>query len=249
MAYPIIGQRETDIGFWYDLRMGIGDRVKERREALGLTQPQLAKAIKDRGASLSQGQISSLEAGSVERPRALPELASALRTSVDWLLTGQEPARPLQTPPHNPDIIPNPSVSRIVTASEPLIVWRSAPNQGRSGEMLIYKEQAGVATRPVELADSKEAFAVKVVDRDAAPRYEPRATLLIDPWAPPAEGDDCLFVQNADDNPMTAAARRLVRVTAEHWVVRRFHHGAKEQKLDRAQWQSAWYIFGSYNRR
>lgn len=228
--------------------MGIGDRVKERREALGMTQPQLAKAIKDRGGALSQGQISSLEGGTVERPRALPELASALRTSVEWLLTGQEIASKVVQPDHKAEVIPSSTVSRIVTASEPLIVWRSAPSSGRSGEMLIYKEQAGLATRPVELADSKEAFAVKTTDDDGAPRYEGRSTLLVDPWAPPAQGDDCLFIRNPSDNPMTAITRRLVRVTADHWVVRRFHQGAKEQKLDRAEWPAAWHIFGSYNR-
>lgn len=115
--------------------------------------------------------------------------------------------------------------------------------------MLIYKDQAGVATRPVELAFSNDAFAVKVVDDDAYPRYERRSTLLVDPSNTPAEGDDCLFVRNASDNPMTTLTRRLVRITAEHWVVRRFETGSREQKLDRTEWPSAWHIFGSYNRR
>lgn len=214
-----------------------------------MTQPQLAKAIKDRGGSLSQAQISGLEAGTVARPRSLHELASALRTSVDYLLTGQDSTPPQPNSGHKSDISTATSLTPIVTASDPLVIWRSVPSSGRIGEMLIYKDQAGVATRPVELAYSKDAFATRVVDDEAEPRYERRATLLVDPSAPPAEGDDCLFVRNASDNPMTSATRRLIRITPEHWVVRKFQPGAREQKLDRSEWTTAWVIFGSYNRR
>ncbi len=115
--------------------------------------------------------------------------------------------------------------------------------------MLIYKDQAGVVTRPVELAFSKDAFSVKVVDDDSNPRYERRSTLLVDPSSAPADGDDCLFVRDASDNPMTTLTRKLVKITAEHWVVRRFEKGSREQKLPRSDWGSAWPIFGSYNRR
>lgn len=214
-----------------------------------MNQQELAQAVKARGGSLSQGQISSLEAGTVTRPRALPELAAALRTTVEWLVAGENAAPEAQQFKSEHAILHNPQGAPIVTSSEPLIVWRSVPNPSRAGETLIYKEQAGVATRPVELAYSKDAFAVAVVDDDSEPRYERRATLLVNPSSTPAAGDDCLFVRNASDNPMTTLTRRLLRITPEHWVVRRFETGSREQKLDRSEWRWAWHIFGSYNRR
>ncbi len=230
--------------------MPIGERVKERREALGMSQPQLAKAVKDRGGSISQAQISGLEGGTVTRPRALPELALALRTTVNYLLTGQEAAA-AGPELRNEDVISTAlEVTPIGVSPEPLIIWRSVPSSGRSGEMLIYKEKSGLATRPVEMADSKDAFATRVVDDEAEPRYERRATLLVDPSTIPAEGDDCLFVRNTSDNPVTSMApRRLVKITPEHWIVRKFQPGSREHKLDRNEWPGAWVIFGSYNRR
>jgi phage repressor protein C with HTH and peptisase S24 domain len=214
-----------------------------------MNQVELAKAVKNRGGSLSQGQISSLEAGTVGRPRSLPELAAALRTTVEWLLSDDDSAAPPQQDRHNNATVHSQNGRSIITAAEPLIVWRSVPSTGRAGETLIYKEKAGVATRPVEMEFSKDAFAIKVVDDEAHPRYERRDTLLLDPGTTPAEGDDCFFVRNRTETPMSGMARRLVRITPEHWVVRRFEPGSRDQKLDRSEWQSAFHIFGSYNRR
>ncbi|KQP41344.1 helix-turn-helix domain-containing protein [Pseudorhodoferax sp. Leaf274] len=62
----------------------IGSRVKWARERRGLTQAALAKAI-----CVLPGAIGELEAGTRDRPRDLPGLASALGVQVDWLATGQ----------------------------------------------------------------------------------------------------------------------------------------------------------------
>jgi len=229
--------------------MSIGDRVRERREALGMNQAELARAVKARGGSLSQVQISSLEAGAVNRPRSLPELALALRTTVQWLLDSENSAHPMQEERNDAVIIPMSKTAHIATAAEPLIVWRSVPSTGRSGETLIYKDQTGQTSRPIELAYSREAFAVLVVDDESFPRYERRDTLLVDPSTTPAEGDDCLFVRNPSDNPVAGIARRLIKITPENWIVRRFARDARDQKLDRSEWRAAWHIFGSYNRR
>jgi len=63
--------------------MNIGDRVKFRRDAMGLTQAELAEKV-----GTSQQSIEQLEGGKTKRPRYLPELASFLDVSIDWLLGG-----------------------------------------------------------------------------------------------------------------------------------------------------------------
>lgn len=65
--------------------MSIATRVKSKREALGLTQTELALMAKT-----SQQAIEQLENGKTKRPRYLPELADALRVPIDWLLNGGE---------------------------------------------------------------------------------------------------------------------------------------------------------------
>ncbi|WP_454000795.1 XRE family transcriptional regulator [Afipia felis] len=62
----------------------IGARVALRRGEIGISQPKLAEAI-----GMKQQGILSIEQGAVERPRKLRELARALRTSQEWLLTGR----------------------------------------------------------------------------------------------------------------------------------------------------------------
>jgi len=63
--------------------MNIGDRVKSKREALNLTQVELAARI-----GTSQQSIEQLEGGKTKRPRYLPELSVALDVTVDWLVLG-----------------------------------------------------------------------------------------------------------------------------------------------------------------
>jgi len=65
--------------------MNIGDRVKLRRDALRLTQAELAEKV-----GTSQQAIEQLEGGKTKRPRYLPELASFLKVSIEWLLDGTD---------------------------------------------------------------------------------------------------------------------------------------------------------------
>lgn len=61
-------------------------RVRRLREKLGLSQSELAARI---GTGVKQQSLDQIERGLVSRPRFLPELAQALGTSVQWLLTGE----------------------------------------------------------------------------------------------------------------------------------------------------------------
>lgn len=63
--------------------MAIGAQVKKRREALGLTQQELAEQT-----GMPQTLISRIERGVNQNPGAdvLKRLAVALRVSIDWLV-------------------------------------------------------------------------------------------------------------------------------------------------------------------
>lgn len=63
--------------------MNLGSRIKKRRNDMGLTQSQLAEAI-----STSQQTVQSIEAGLVENPRKLKEIAEALQTTPEFLRFG-----------------------------------------------------------------------------------------------------------------------------------------------------------------
>lgn len=65
-------------------KSGLGARVRQLREERGWSQNDLAAQLP----GVKQQSVDQLENGKVGRPRFLPELATVLRTSVQWLLTG-----------------------------------------------------------------------------------------------------------------------------------------------------------------
>jgi transcriptional regulator with XRE-family HTH domain len=67
-------------------KKALGQRVRQRREELGMVQSQVAKL-----AGMKQQGIGSIENGKVERVRRIFELARALETSHDWLLFERGP--------------------------------------------------------------------------------------------------------------------------------------------------------------
>lgn len=72
---------------------GIGKRIRQRRQELGLSQLELTHQC-----NVASGNISKLEAGiSIPSAQALIKLSEALDCSIDWLLLGTEP--PADAPP------------------------------------------------------------------------------------------------------------------------------------------------------
>lgn len=70
----------------------IADRLREAREDLKLTQPELAKR-----ARVSPGTIGNVEAGIRKEPRELLAIAAALNVDPQWLKTGRGHKRPQTT--------------------------------------------------------------------------------------------------------------------------------------------------------
>lgn len=69
--------------------MSIAARLRYAREARRLSQSQLARSL-----GLRPQTVQAIEAGLVERPRALLDLARALEVRPEWLLDGSAPMRP-----------------------------------------------------------------------------------------------------------------------------------------------------------
>lgn len=65
--------------------IALGVRLRSAREALGMTQEELAQA-----AGTSQDVVQKIENGNVERPRRLEALAAAVKRSPAWLQFGVE---------------------------------------------------------------------------------------------------------------------------------------------------------------
>ncbi len=66
-----------------------GSRVKAAREAIGMTQPELADLVRKRGISVAEGEISRIERGAVKNPalQKVVAIAMALGATTDELLS------------------------------------------------------------------------------------------------------------------------------------------------------------------
>lgn len=68
--------------------MSVGDRIRQRRTALGLTQLELASRL-----DLDSMSVSRWERGVVvPRPETVVRIADALGVEVRWLITGDDVA-------------------------------------------------------------------------------------------------------------------------------------------------------------
>lgn len=219
----------------------MGGRIKSRRQALGMSQAKLAAEVTGRGIKLSQQNIVSIESGDVKRPRALPEIASVLQTTIAWIRDGVGPEiattpteAPLQsTLPDDRDTAPQ------------LEVW--ATTEGAAdGAMRITTSPIDFISRPEGLP-ARGSFAVYLIGESMSPAYEHGDQLYVNTNKPVRAGLDCLFVQEMDDGTLLGLTKRLVESTPDKWLVKQFKP-EKTFELDRRRWTKAWMVAGKMNR-
>jgi transcriptional regulator with XRE-family HTH domain len=90
----------------------LGKRLRDARNARGLTQKDLA-----RKSGVSQATISDIERGRNESSKELPALAMALGVSVDALVTGRSDTAPLSLPATSSS---SPKLLRLIRSLESL---------------------------------------------------------------------------------------------------------------------------------
>lgn len=120
--------------------MRAGERIKDLRKSMGLTQPELAELAKIKQASLSE-----LETGETKRPRGdtLVRIAKALQVDPDWLITGAgSPARAVQ-----PD----------EAQQELLAIWNDLAEANRIALMATARALLGSQPKPTKNAPFKRA--------------------------------------------------------------------------------------------
>ena len=142
----------------------LGDRVRERRRAMGLSQPQLAKKV----GGITYQAIQQLEAGGGSRH--LVAIARALGVTAEWLQDGAGPA-------------PAKPVAARPGATEKLKVLGMA-ECGADGWSLWNGDVIDLIDRPAGLAGVPNAYAVYVVGASMEPRYHPGEVVHIHPGRP-----------------------------------------------------------------
>lgn len=135
-------------------KKALGRRVATSREALGMTQGDLARAV-----GMKQQGIVSIEGGDVERPRKLKELAEVLQKSQEWLL-----GQPVKAARGGTSI-----------ATVPLIEWVSAGQLAEPRSQIPMEDVPLLAFADLGRGDF---FALRVTG-DSMNRVSPEGSIIV----------------------------------------------------------------------
>ncbi|WP_431688934.1 LexA family protein [Hahella sp. NBU794] len=160
--------------------MSIADRTKERRDALGLTQEDLAKAV-----GISQTAIHKLEEGRTKKPRHIIELARALRCQPEWLLTGKD--EPTRSP-----AVEGITLGPPIQGFYPLISWEQAATWVEEKEHNI--QDAMHYPCPIKCSD--QTFVLVVPGISMSPILNEGEYIFIDPDIKPKHGSNVIVRLN-----------------------------------------------------
>lgn len=146
--------------------MSFKDRIREAREAKGLTQIQVAEAMDP---PKTKQAVGLWEAGTSEpKFKETPQLAKILDVDAGWLLTGAGTIRN--------NVV---TVESVKTRQIPIINYVQA---GKFTEVM--SPDTTVSTGEFVLADtevSNRAFALKVVGHSMSPDFNDGDTIIVDP--------------------------------------------------------------------
>jgi transcriptional regulator with XRE-family HTH domain len=234
--------------------MTLGSRVRERREARGWSQAELARRVSELlRRRVTQVAIHHIESRGNVNPRFVVELASALGVPLEWLRTGRgnipSTAIKEQTEETVSQVGGNERQPVGDVRGNPLVVYRTVLIEGaKRGGFMLYAEPIDEVPRPFFLKFSQTAFAVKVLTDENFPVYKRWDTILIDPGGSHALGEDHMFTPDIDPKGGHSVIGNLKQSTGSHWIVHTY--GTKQDhELPKAEFPNAWPIVGRYNRR
>lgn len=207
-----------------NLRMSIGDRIKQARKAAKLTQQAFADAI-----GASQSAVGNWESSlnNPDRGRIL-KIAEVLNVSPYWLEFGgaddkarsyeiksnAAPVGPVQFPQHD------------------LPILGAALGGDDAGVFMDNGGHFGTTGRPANLVGVKGAYAIYAVGESMEPRYAQGELLLVNPFKPVVQG--CyVVVQLApanDGDDRTYLVKQFTRRNARELVLKQFNP-AKDLKF------------------
>lgn len=199
---------------FHNVEMDIKDRIKERREAVGLSQQALGEAV-----GVTRGAVAQWEAGNNDPTLdKIQGLAQALKCSSEWLLTGTgvvmgtiEPIRLGERQADLSTTLPVPAV-----ASMPIDLPEIGVAAGGSGgDFSVNGQTIDYKRRPPGLMSNRAAFAIRVIGESMYPRYEEGQLIYVDPKRPPRIGDDVLIELKPErgGEPGAAYIKRLLAKT------------------------------------
>jgi len=191
--------------------MSIGERVRQARESKGWSQTRLADEVRRVGGKLSQQNVGNIEGGTVDRPKALPEIARALGVTEEWLRTGLEPL-PQSNARFAEGQAPAPPLRTDMAKDVP--VYGTSMGGDGTGDFEMNGQIVDYVRRPPRIAGREDVFALYVQGASMSPWREPGELAYIERNRPPRSGDYVVVEFQADAyNVRPALIKKLVALT------------------------------------
>lgn len=214
-----------------------GSKIKERREALGLSQHELGRRV-----GIRQQSIKAIEDGVTQRSRHLPRIASVLGLRIEDLDPDMRPEDAGEA------LVLPPSVELMTERDLP--VYSSA--EGGNGAMILSVDPIEYVGRPTPLVKVRDGYGLIIVGESMQPQLWPGDLALIHPHLPATPGSAYVFYSDDGHGVRTAVVKWLLRVSAADYTVRQWNPPegeAAEFRLDRARWTKCHRVIGVYGRR
>ncbi|GAA79262.1 MULTISPECIES: LexA family transcriptional regulator [unclassified Pseudoalteromonas] len=164
--------------------MSIGNRIKERRKELKLTQVKLSEMI-----GIAQQSLQKIENGTTKNPRNIQALAEALECPPEFLQFGIGDSKDI-----NSNVLPGPTIK----ATAPLISWVQAGAWSEISEIKAYDAERFMC--PVNCSDL--TFVLKVQGISMEPKFDEGDLIFVDPEAECIHGS-YVVARLDDDNQAT----------------------------------------------
>lgn len=156
----------------------LGQRIKLRREKLGLTQDQVAQKV-----GITQQCYQEVEAGGVNKSRYLYELSIALECDMAWLLSGTD----------------NSNIEHITLNNNRRVPIISFVQAGMWTESCCMEDSTGFEYLQTDLDLSESSFALKIKGRSMEPDFLEGDMIIIDPTVKPMPGDFVAAVNGEEE--------------------------------------------------
>lgn len=210
----------------------IGAVIRSAREAKGLSQADLARAI-----GIKQQSLDSVESGKTAKSKYLPEIAAELGLKPDDI------GLPKEAAPATDGWMPT---SQILQPGRDFPIYASV--EGGPGEIIRSTEPVDWYPRPAPVAHVRDAYGLYVVGESMAPEFDPGDIALVNPILPAMPGKPCIFYSERQGEAR-ATIKRFLRATNGQWHVFQHNppHGmTKEFTLSKKEWGICHRVLGKY---
>lgn len=213
----------------YSMADTLQERIMERLKTLGMTAYAASMKASEGRSKEWVGNILNGRSGN-PRSDTLQLIATALETSVDWLLHGDGPAavpRLAEAPKSNVRVSElrfptgRPAIGR---GSRDIPVMGTAAGSLGRGAFRIEGGIIDYVLRPAVLENVKDAYGIYVEGDSMDPAHPHGELRIIHPHRPCQIGDTVVIVASySEDGPHEAWIKRLVKRTGDKIVVEQFN--------------------------